>query len=98
MTRTTPEVAPSLQTSSPHQPEDVCSPTYDLTFNRSSTGWTFNGIGIRNLRPQSRNLTTRPQRPRGHYPSKRLNYLHRNFLYVSCLIAALLKKKDIALF
>ncbi|GBL97102.1 hypothetical protein AVEN_254138-1 [Araneus ventricosus] len=61
MTRTPPGLAPPLQTSAPHQREDVWPPTYDLTCNRPNTRRIFSGIG--NLRPQSRDLITRPPWP-----------------------------------
>ncbi|GBM46881.1 hypothetical protein AVEN_10724-1 [Araneus ventricosus] len=61
MTRTTPELAPSLQTSVPHQRKDVCPPTYDLTCNRLNTRRIFGGIGFRTCNPPatSRHLTNR---------------------------------------
>ncbi|GBN70773.1 hypothetical protein AVEN_84384-1 [Araneus ventricosus] len=37
--------------------------TYDLACNRPHTRRIFSGIGSRTLRPQSRDLTTRPPRP-----------------------------------
>ncbi|GBM73515.1 hypothetical protein AVEN_103945-1 [Araneus ventricosus] len=39
--------------------------TYDLAYNRPHTRQIFGGIGFRSgtLRPQSRDLTTRPPRP-----------------------------------
>ncbi|GBN98750.1 hypothetical protein AVEN_3517-1 [Araneus ventricosus] len=37
MKRTTPELAPPLQTSAPHQRVDVWPHTHDLTCNRSNT-------------------------------------------------------------
>ncbi|GBM88730.1 hypothetical protein AVEN_114592-1, partial [Araneus ventricosus] len=45
MTRTTPGLAPPLQTAAPRQQEDVWSPTYDLTYDRPDT--RPNGIGFR---------------------------------------------------
>ncbi|GBL83045.1 hypothetical protein AVEN_165278-1 [Araneus ventricosus] len=51
MTRTTPELAPLVQTSAPHQREDVCLPTYDLTCNRPNTRRIFSGIGFRIWNP-----------------------------------------------
>ncbi|GBM64576.1 hypothetical protein AVEN_56550-1 [Araneus ventricosus] len=65
MTRRTPELSSSLQTSTPHQREDVWPLMYDLTCNRPNTRRIFSGTGFRagTLRPQSRDLTTRPPRP-----------------------------------
>ncbi|GBN33999.1 hypothetical protein AVEN_143996-1, partial [Araneus ventricosus] len=51
MTRTTPEPAPPLQTSAPHQREDVSPPTYDLTCNRPNTQCIYSGIGFRAWTP-----------------------------------------------
>ncbi|GBN68533.1 hypothetical protein AVEN_111886-1 [Araneus ventricosus] len=61
MTRTTPELAPSLQTSI--TTEGRLATTYDLACSRPHTRRIFSGIGFRTLRPQSRDLTTRPPRP-----------------------------------
>ncbi|GBO42111.1 hypothetical protein AVEN_60771-1 [Araneus ventricosus] len=45
MTRTTPELAPPLQTSTPLQREDVWPPTYDdLTCNKPNKQRIFSGI------------------------------------------------------
>ncbi|GBM60009.1 hypothetical protein AVEN_99947-1 [Araneus ventricosus] len=46
MMRTTPGLAPPLQASTPHQPEDVCAPTYVLASNRPNTQRIFSGIGF----------------------------------------------------
>ncbi|GBO45902.1 hypothetical protein AVEN_220981-1 [Araneus ventricosus] len=43
MTRTTPELAPLLQTSMPHQREDFWPLRYDLACNRSHTRRIFSG-------------------------------------------------------
>ncbi|GBN54478.1 hypothetical protein AVEN_209908-1 [Araneus ventricosus] len=51
MTRTTPELAPPLQTSAPHQREDVWPHTYDLTCNKPTTRQIFSGIRVSNLEP-----------------------------------------------
>ncbi|GBL82032.1 hypothetical protein AVEN_50603-1 [Araneus ventricosus] len=51
MTRTTPELAPPLQTSAPFQREDVWSPTYDLTCNRPNTRRIFSGGPIAETLP-----------------------------------------------
>ncbi|GBL71556.1 hypothetical protein AVEN_156642-1, partial [Araneus ventricosus] len=51
MTRTTAQLVPPLQTSTPHQREDVRPPTYDLTCNRSHTRRFFIGIGFRTWNP-----------------------------------------------
>ncbi|GBL87125.1 hypothetical protein AVEN_218808-1 [Araneus ventricosus] len=51
MTRTTPELAPPLQTSAPHQREDVWPTTYDLACNRPNTRRIFSGIGFRTWIP-----------------------------------------------
>ncbi|GBN30403.1 hypothetical protein AVEN_17317-1 [Araneus ventricosus] len=65
MTRTTPELAPPLQISTPHQREDV----WPLRMIKRATGPIHGGSSVesgfepRALRPQSRDLTTRPQRP-----------------------------------
>ncbi|GBO04040.1 hypothetical protein AVEN_170240-1 [Araneus ventricosus] len=65
MTKTTPELAPPLQTSAPYQWEDVCSPKYDLTCNRPYTRRIFNGISFRtwSLPAPRPDLVTRPLRP-----------------------------------
>ncbi|GBL74194.1 hypothetical protein AVEN_231071-1 [Araneus ventricosus] len=59
MTRTTPERSPTLQTSAPHQRDDVWFPTYDLAYSRSNT------IGFRAWNPPvpDRHLTTKPSWP-----------------------------------
>ncbi|GBL78861.1 hypothetical protein AVEN_48849-1 [Araneus ventricosus] len=51
MTRTTPELAPPLQTSAPHQWEDVWLPTYDLACNTPNTRPIFSGIGFQTWNP-----------------------------------------------
>ncbi|GBM13752.1 hypothetical protein AVEN_90016-1 [Araneus ventricosus] len=51
ITRTTPELASPLQTSAPHQREDVWPHTYDLTCNRSTTRLILSGIGFRTWSP-----------------------------------------------
>ncbi|GBN60543.1 hypothetical protein AVEN_171019-1 [Araneus ventricosus] len=51
--RTTPELATPLQTSAPHQREDVWSHTYDLTSNRPTTRLIFSGIGFRTWSPRA---------------------------------------------
>ncbi|GBL82777.1 hypothetical protein AVEN_106317-1 [Araneus ventricosus] len=51
MTRTTPNLAPSLQTSTPHQQEDDWPPKYDLTCNRPNTERIFSGIGFQTKSP-----------------------------------------------
>ncbi|GBN93870.1 hypothetical protein AVEN_240862-1 [Araneus ventricosus] len=56
MTRTTPDLAPSRQTSTPHQRKDVRHPTYDLTCNRSNTRRIFSGIGFRTWNPPASKL------------------------------------------
>ncbi|GBN12333.1 hypothetical protein AVEN_241526-1 [Araneus ventricosus] len=65
MTRTTPELAPPLQTSAPLRREDIWSLPYDLACNRPHTRWIFKGIGFRTatLRSRGRDPTTRPPRP-----------------------------------
>ncbi|GBM66698.1 hypothetical protein AVEN_160754-1, partial [Araneus ventricosus] len=64
MTRTTRELAPLLQTSTPHQREDV-GLYYDLAFNRSHKGGSSMQSDFEpgTLWPRSRDLTTRPPRP-----------------------------------
>ncbi|GBM95803.1 hypothetical protein AVEN_165503-1 [Araneus ventricosus] len=51
MTRTTPELASPLQTSTSHKREDVWLSTYDLTCNRPHTRRIFSGIGFRTWNP-----------------------------------------------
>ncbi|GBM13592.1 hypothetical protein AVEN_124001-1 [Araneus ventricosus] len=51
MTRTTPELAPPLQTSAPNQREDAWPPTYDLAYNKINTQQIFNEIGFRTWNP-----------------------------------------------
>ncbi|GBM22983.1 hypothetical protein AVEN_172331-1 [Araneus ventricosus] len=53
MTRTTPELASPLQTSPPHQREDVRSPTYDLACNRSTYKTDLRWNRVSNLEPSS---------------------------------------------
>ncbi|GBN81585.1 hypothetical protein AVEN_270749-1 [Araneus ventricosus] len=66
MTKTTPELAPPLQTSTPHQREDVWS----LRMIWRAAGPRHGGSSVEAgfepgaLRPQSRDLTTRAPRPR----------------------------------
>ncbi|GBN34770.1 hypothetical protein AVEN_209528-1 [Araneus ventricosus] len=65
MTRTTPELAPHLQTSTPHQGEDV----WPLRMIWRATGPIHGGSSMESgfepgtLWPKSRDLTTRPLRP-----------------------------------
>ncbi|GBL96353.1 hypothetical protein AVEN_238710-1 [Araneus ventricosus] len=65
MTRTTPELAPPLQTSSPHQREDV-SPLHMIW---CATGPIHGGSSVElgfepaTLRSRGRDLTTRAPRP-----------------------------------
>ncbi|GBN01498.1 hypothetical protein AVEN_20697-1 [Araneus ventricosus] len=52
MKRTTPELAPPLQTSAPHQREDVWPPTYDLTCpirDRSSVEFQLSDPEVKTL-------------------------------------------------
>ncbi|GBM10950.1 hypothetical protein AVEN_171435-1, partial [Araneus ventricosus] len=62
MTRTTPKLAPSLQTSALHQCEDVWHPTFDLACN----GPIHDGASLESgfepltLRDRGRHITTRP--------------------------------------
>ncbi|GBO21395.1 hypothetical protein AVEN_19592-1 [Araneus ventricosus] len=51
MTRTTPELAPPLQTFEQHQQEDVWPPIYDLECNGPHTRRIFGGIGFSNWKP-----------------------------------------------
>ncbi|GBM80870.1 hypothetical protein AVEN_89755-1 [Araneus ventricosus] len=53
MTRTPPELAPPLQTSAPHQREDVSPPTYNLACNRPNVRRIFSGIGFGPGNPSS---------------------------------------------
>ncbi|GBN61042.1 hypothetical protein AVEN_131408-1 [Araneus ventricosus] len=48
---TTPELAPPLQASAPHQWEYVWSPTYDLTCSRPNTRRIFSRIWFRTWSP-----------------------------------------------
>ncbi|GBO09547.1 hypothetical protein AVEN_209446-1 [Araneus ventricosus] len=48
---TTPELAPPLQTSAPHRREDLWSPTYDLTCNRSQYTTDRQWNRVSNLEP-----------------------------------------------
>ncbi|GBM97404.1 hypothetical protein AVEN_260337-1 [Araneus ventricosus] len=66
MTRTTPELAPPLQTFEQHQQEDVWPPRYDLECNGTIHGVSSveSGFEPRSLQPLSRDLTTKPPRPR----------------------------------
>ncbi|GBM37400.1 hypothetical protein AVEN_28350-1 [Araneus ventricosus] len=65
MTRTTPELAPPLQTSAPHQREDIWLHTYDLMCNRSIIPRIFIGIGSPtwSLLLRSRRFNSRPPQP-----------------------------------
>ncbi|GBM20908.1 hypothetical protein AVEN_253712-1 [Araneus ventricosus] len=58
MTRTTPELTSSLQTSTPYQREDVRPPAYDLTCSRSHTRRFFSRLRFRN--PPAEGLPPRP--------------------------------------
>ncbi|GBO42487.1 hypothetical protein AVEN_200738-1 [Araneus ventricosus] len=51
MTRKTPQPAPALQTSVPHQQEDVWPPAHDLMCNRPNTRQIFSEIRIRTWSP-----------------------------------------------
>ncbi|GBM21284.1 hypothetical protein AVEN_53857-1, partial [Araneus ventricosus] len=51
VTRATPETAPPLQASAPHQREDVSPSTYYLTSNKPNTRRIFSGIGFRTSIP-----------------------------------------------
>ncbi|GBN26125.1 hypothetical protein AVEN_275673-1 [Araneus ventricosus] len=64
MTRPTPDMVPPLQTSSPHQREDIYPRMYDLTFKMTNTRPIFSGIRFETWNPpaRSRDLTTRPSR------------------------------------
>ncbi|GBM28601.1 hypothetical protein AVEN_72175-1 [Araneus ventricosus] len=65
MTRRTPELAPPLQASTPHQREGV----WPLRMIWRAAGPIHGGSSVKlgfepgTLRPQSRGLTTRPPRP-----------------------------------
>ncbi|GBM18410.1 hypothetical protein AVEN_72748-1 [Araneus ventricosus] len=80
MRRTTPELAPRLQTSTPHQREDI----WLLGMIYCATGPIHNGFLVESgfepgtLRPQSRDLTTRPTRP--HTDVITLEYQSQNRL------------------
>ncbi|GBN35415.1 hypothetical protein AVEN_73741-1 [Araneus ventricosus] len=65
MTRTTPEIAPPLQTAAPQQREDILLPIYVLACNRSNKRRIFSEIGFRSWRSpaESRNPTIRPPWP-----------------------------------
>ncbi|GBM34840.1 hypothetical protein AVEN_208042-1 [Araneus ventricosus] len=64
MTRTTPELAPALQTSAPHQREDVCPSTQDLACNRPpTTDLQWNRVS--NLEPSGPEVETLPLGHRG---------------------------------
>ncbi|GBM72867.1 hypothetical protein AVEN_39763-1 [Araneus ventricosus] len=58
MTRTTQELAPPLQTSTPHQREGVWLSTYDLPCNKPNTRRISSGIGFRIWNPSA--LKSRP--------------------------------------
>ncbi|GBN49784.1 Adenylate cyclase type 8 [Araneus ventricosus] len=57
MTRAAPGLALPLQSSAPHQQEDVLSPTYDLTCNNPNTRQIFSGIGFRTWNSPQLRLT-----------------------------------------
>ncbi|GBL67765.1 hypothetical protein AVEN_69387-1 [Araneus ventricosus] len=66
MTRPTPELAPPLQASAPHQREDFWPPTFDLTRSRPTYTADLQWNLVSNLEssgPRFRDLTTRPPRP-----------------------------------
>ncbi|GBM25561.1 hypothetical protein AVEN_272555-1 [Araneus ventricosus] len=51
MMRTTPELAPLLQTSAPHQRENSWPPKYDLTCNSPNIRRSFSGIVFQSWNP-----------------------------------------------
>ncbi|GBN93217.1 hypothetical protein AVEN_133254-1 [Araneus ventricosus] len=64
MTRTTPEMAPPLQTSARHKRENFWTPTYDLTFNRP-TNSNLQWNQVSNLQPTGSKVETLQQGHRG---------------------------------
>ncbi|GBN75345.1 hypothetical protein AVEN_44017-1 [Araneus ventricosus] len=53
MMRTTPDLAPPLETSAPCQQKDIWPPSYDLACNRPNTRWVFSGIGFRTWKAET---------------------------------------------
>ncbi|GBN96489.1 hypothetical protein AVEN_38684-1 [Araneus ventricosus] len=88
MTRTTPELAPPLQTSTPHQREDG----WPLRMNWraacpiSGGSSVESGFGPGALRPQSRDLNTRLQQPFGFWNSEDKNKVTNWFSPLSPII------------
>ncbi|GBM91624.1 hypothetical protein AVEN_166667-1 [Araneus ventricosus] len=76
MTRTTPELASPLQTSAPHQREDV----WPLRMIWRTTGPIHGGSSVESgfepaaLRSRGRDLTTRPPRPISDKGKKSVNF------------------------
>ncbi|GBM39732.1 hypothetical protein AVEN_68580-1 [Araneus ventricosus] len=72
MTRTTPDLEPPLQTSTPYEQEDVWPPTYDLTCNRpiyrTDSQWNW----VSNLEPSGQEAETLPLDH--HVPNELLHY------------------------
>ncbi|GBO10868.1 hypothetical protein AVEN_4186-1 [Araneus ventricosus] len=60
MTRTTPELAPLIQISAPHQKEALWPCTYDLTFNRPTYTAGLQWNRFSNLKPSSLEGETSP--------------------------------------
>ncbi|GBO35780.1 hypothetical protein AVEN_199554-1 [Araneus ventricosus] len=76
MTRTTPELAPPLQTPTPRQQEDV----WPLRMVQRAAGPIHGGSSVESgfepgaLRPQGRDLATRPPRPPHDHRKTKLRY------------------------
>ncbi|GBO02250.1 hypothetical protein AVEN_89404-1 [Araneus ventricosus] len=65
MTTATFELAPPLQTSAPHQREDVWSPTYDLTCNKPKHMADLQWNRVSNMEPSGPEAETLPLGHRG---------------------------------
>ncbi|GBN75578.1 hypothetical protein AVEN_162114-1 [Araneus ventricosus] len=81
MTRTTPELAPPIQISAPHQKEALWPRTYDLTFNRPTYTAGLQWNRFSNLKPSSLEGETLPLNHRG--PEKKLPENDRKFCFYS---------------
>ncbi|GBM78946.1 hypothetical protein AVEN_40510-1 [Araneus ventricosus] len=60
MTRTTPDLVPSLQSSVPHQREDVSPPTYDLACKQAQYTTDLRWNQVWNLKPSGPKAQTLP--------------------------------------
>ncbi|GBL77463.1 hypothetical protein AVEN_41851-1 [Araneus ventricosus] len=84
MTRTTPELAPPFQASTPHQREDVLDTTYDLACSRPHTRRIFSGIGFRTWNPPA-------PKPRPYLYATAATF-HQGFCFLYAILTYILVK------